>query len=127
MKRNKILSLYFGAAYFGTGLFFPFGCLSLLASLTPCNVAGNGISILGKNVLSPTLNSVLPIAGLAISSLDILTKDDNSKNSNYSDRSTVFDYKKTIPNIYSDYKPLNSYKIPETFYNNKYNNKWMKE
>ncbi len=130
MKRNKILGLYFGDCAVGTGLFFPFGVLSLLCSLSKCNVAGSGVSAIGKigkNVLSPTLCNALPVAGLAISALDLLTKDDNCKNSNYSDRSIALDYKKTISNIYSDCKPLNSYKIPETFYNNKYNNKWIKE
>jgi len=110
MKRNKILGLYFGACAVGTGLFFPFGVLSLLCSLSKCNVAGSGLSAIGKigkNILSPALSNALPVAGLAISALDLLVKDDNSKSSNNSSKSMNFDYNQTFPK--TDYSYMSKY------------------
>ena len=129
MKRNKIMSLYFAACAVGTGLFIPFGVLSLVFGLSKCNLAGSGVSAIGKigkNVLTPTLSNALPVVGLAISALDLLVKDDDSKSSNNSSKPMNFDYNQTFPK--TDYsfmtnsleketdsyldsinKPLNSY------------------
>ena len=102
MKRNKIMSLYFSACAFGTGLFIPFGVLSLLFSFSKRNIAGSGISAigkLGKNVLTPTLSNALPGVGLAISALDLFAKDNTSKTKEYSNnaRDNNYFYESILP------------------------------
>lgn len=117
MKRNKILSLYFGACAVGTGLFIPFGVLSLLFSFSKRNIAGSGVSAvgkLGKNVLTPALSNALPAVGLAISALDLFAKDNDSKTKEYLNKARDNNYENATinnPSYYINeiYKPKNSY------------------
>ncbi|MBA7550691.1 hypothetical protein ES705_43214 [subsurface metagenome] len=122
-KDKTFFSLYFGVFAVATG-FLPFAALSLLFSASKCNLAGSGVSAIGKigkNVLTPALSNALPVAGLAISALDLLAKDDNSKSSNNSSKSINFDYNQTFPKTDYSYITKENYSLfnsikPKSYY-----------
>ena len=108
-KDKAFFSLYFGAFGIATG-FLPFTALSLLISFSKRNVAGSGISAigkLGKNVLNPTLSNALPAVGLAISALDFFAKDNDSKTKEYSNKASDnnYFYEPIIPK-FKPYEPI---------------------